>query len=211
MDVHPPHEPVHSWRDALTHLGIVTIGLFIAVIREAVVENVHHRELVHEARENLRVELEQNHEALQRDLGSVDKESDLLTKALATLRYMKAHPHAQGQTISYQWNLSELHDAAWRTARDTGALGYMPYTNVREYTDLYELQANVTEQISRIMLREAELLAPILAQGEDFGKLPEAQFDDMLRDAATMGLDLVTLKQLMQILDQGYVRALKDQ
>lgn len=28
MDVHPPHEPVHTWRDALMHLGIVTVGLF---------------------------------------------------------------------------------------------------------------------------------------------------------------------------------------
>lgn len=63
MDIHAPQEPVHSWRDFFTHLTIVTIGLFIALMLEAAVEAMHHRHLVHEARDNIRTELQLNHQA----------------------------------------------------------------------------------------------------------------------------------------------------
>lgn len=35
MEVHPPHEPIHSWRDFLLHLLTITIGLLIALGLEA--------------------------------------------------------------------------------------------------------------------------------------------------------------------------------
>jgi hypothetical protein len=38
LDVHPPHEPAHSWRDILIHLATITIGLFIALSLEGRVE-----------------------------------------------------------------------------------------------------------------------------------------------------------------------------
>ena len=68
MDVHAPHEPIHTWRDIALHLGIVTVGLFIALSLEAFVEHLHNRHLVAEARANIREELESNHQAAQRDL-----------------------------------------------------------------------------------------------------------------------------------------------
>jgi hypothetical protein len=27
LDVHPPHEAAHSWRDILIHLATITVGL----------------------------------------------------------------------------------------------------------------------------------------------------------------------------------------
>ena len=209
MDVHPPQEPVHSWRDALTHVAIMTVGLFIALMLEGLVEYVHHRHLVTEARENIRQELEGNHEAIQKDIASVDKESDLAKHGLEAMRYMQAHSNAHGQSVSFQWSFAGLHDAAWRTARDSGALGYMPYKEVQADADVYGLQTTVSEQTVRLATRQAELLAPIIAQGENFEKIPDAEYNDMLRDTAVNMLDLMTLKQLMQGLDQSYIDALK--
>ncbi len=209
MDIHPPQEPVHSWRDALTHVAIMTVGLFIALMLEGLVEYVHHRHIVAEARENIRQELQGNHEAIQKDIASVDKESDMAKHGLEAMRYMQTHPHAHGQSISFHWTSADLHDAAWRTARDSGALGYMPYKEVRDDADVYGLQTTVSEQMVRLVTRQAELLAPIIAQGENFEKIPDAEYNDMLRDTAVNMLDLTTLKQLMQGLDQSYIDALK--
>ena len=65
MEIHPPSEPIHNWRDLLTHLGVITIGLFIALSLESLVEYMHHRHIVREARENIRLEIEENHMAAQ--------------------------------------------------------------------------------------------------------------------------------------------------
>ena len=49
LEVHPPSEPVHGWRDFFIHLATITIGLLIALSLEGCVEFWHHRSLVHEA------------------------------------------------------------------------------------------------------------------------------------------------------------------
>lgn len=211
MDVHPPHEPVHTWRDALTHIAIMTVGLFIALMLESFVEYVHHRSLVREARENIYLELEQNQEALRKNIAEIDKESALANKGLDAMRYMRLHPQARGQSISFQWNVSALHDAAWRTARDSGALGYMPLKEVQADADVYGLQNTVSDEVSHLLVRQAELLAPVLAHDAEFDKMPLLEYDEMLRTTAVNILDLATLKQLMQGLDQSYGEALRSE
>ncbi len=198
MDVHPPHEPVHTWRDALIHLGIVTVGLFIALMLEAAVEHWHHRELVHEARENIRRELEDNDRAVKQDLTTIDGETERVKAGLETMRYMRTHPNAQGQSITLQWTFSNLSDAAWRTARETGALGYMPYPEVQSDSGVYRLQDTVTGQMDALVKTQLELLAPMFAQGEHFDDISDAEYNRMLTNTATMEMDLMTLKQIMQ-------------
>jgi hypothetical protein len=39
LDVHPPHNPTHTWRDFLLHIATIVIGLFIAVGLEQTVEH----------------------------------------------------------------------------------------------------------------------------------------------------------------------------
>jgi hypothetical protein len=50
MDLHPPHQPIHTLKDFLLHLLTITVGLFIALTLEAAIESLHHRHLVRDAR-----------------------------------------------------------------------------------------------------------------------------------------------------------------
>ena len=43
IEVHPPHENVHTWRQFLIHIAAITIGLLIAIGLEQTVEYFHHR------------------------------------------------------------------------------------------------------------------------------------------------------------------------
>src|ERR1700679_625980 len=43
LDVHPPHETAHSWRDFFIHIATICIGLLIAIGLEQSVEAIHHR------------------------------------------------------------------------------------------------------------------------------------------------------------------------
>src|SRR5579875_2397204 len=102
MEVHPPHEPVHSWREALIHIGLMTVGLFIALMLEGLVEYVHHKHLVREARENIRIELEHNHEATRTNIGNLDAEQARIESGMDTMRALQADPKTP-RSISLSW------------------------------------------------------------------------------------------------------------
>lgn len=210
MDVHPPHEPVHSWRDSFIHIGLMTVGVFIALLLEGVVEHFHHRELVQQARENIRHEIEANHKAAQENLGHLKDNAGKVKAGLNTLHYMRSHPNAKNQSISFSMEEQDLSDAAFRTARDTGAFGFMSYDEVQRYAGLYGFQEGVSKQAGDILRQEAETLAPLVAsETEDFSKIPPVQYDDMLRRTGVNLLDVQILEQMMQALDRQYEATLQ--
>ena len=43
LDVHAPHEPIHSWKGFVIHIATITIGLLIAIGLEQLVEYFHHQ------------------------------------------------------------------------------------------------------------------------------------------------------------------------
>lgn len=210
MEVHPPHEPVHSWRDALIHIGLMTIGLFIALSLEGLIEYVHHKHLVREARENIQRELDQNHQHAQKDITYLGQSGDKIKAGLTTLRYLQGHRGAKNQTISFTVEFTDLDDAAWRTARDSGALGYMPLDEVQRYASIYGLQQSVTDQAMHLLKQEAEALAPIFAEDENFSQMSDEEFGAMRKAGATNFADVFVLQELLHNLDQAYLGTLKN-
>ena len=207
MDVHAPHEPVHTWKDFLVHLSIVTIGLFIALMLEAGVEYWHHRHIVAEARENIRRELESNHDSATKDIAYLTKNLKNVAANIRTLREMKAKPKARG-TLENTMSFSSLDDAAWRTARDAGALAYMPYDEVQKYSGIYSEQQAVNDKARATADREfLALTSVVIADGPQ--NVPPADFDTMLHENGASLIELCTLKQYVQQLDGQYIEALK--
>jgi hypothetical protein len=207
MDVHAPHEPVHTWKDFAIHLAIVTIGLFIALMLEGLVEYVHHRHIVAEARANIRTELENNHKNAVDDVGYLSQNLKNVAGNLDTLRDMEVHPKAHG-SLGNTMSFANLDDAAWRTARDTGALAYMPYDEVQQYSGIYAEQQAVNQKALTTADREFLALTPIVtADGPEH--LKPADFNAMLEANGATLIELCTLKQYVQNLDGYYIRALK--
>jgi hypothetical protein len=208
MDVHAPHERIHTWRDVALHLGIVTVGLFIALSLEAFVEHLHNRHLVAEARANIREELQINHEAAQDDIKRVQLTIDSLRANIDAIHRLQAHPKDFHGTITNTMSFNSLNDAAWRTARDTGALSFMPYKEIQRYSDLYFLEDLVNKKAISAGEQSFHAQIPTL-MGYDLTKIPPDQLIQMLRDNAASEIDLVTLKQYLVLLDQQLVTELK--
>ena len=59
LDVHAPHETIHTWKTFLTHIAAIVVGLIIAVGLEQTVEFFHHRD----QREQLEAALRRDGEA----------------------------------------------------------------------------------------------------------------------------------------------------
>ena len=207
MDVHPPHEPVHTWREALTHIAIMTVGLFIALMLEGLVEYAQHKHTVREARANIRQELQDNHKSAQNDITSLGQDFDRVKVNIKTLRAMEDGPRAHHSLdFHMQWN--DMSETAWTTARDTGALSYMPYEEVQHDADIYGLQSTVNAQFISIFHRETESFAPVVAE-DDFAGIPKSRFEEMIHEDQVVLVDLYTAKQLLQQLDQQYLDTLK--
>jgi hypothetical protein len=77
LDVHPPHESIHTWKSFFIHIATIVIGLFIAVGIEQTVEMFHHR--------HVREQLEEQ----MREVFSSDVQSDAL--ALRQLGDLRAY------------------------------------------------------------------------------------------------------------------------
>ena len=84
MEIEPPHHPIETRRDFFIHLFTITCGLLIALSLEGLVEWSHHRSLVHEARANIRQEIEDNQKAANKNLASTDKNLQITRSDLAT-------------------------------------------------------------------------------------------------------------------------------
>src|SRR5579863_6651715 len=63
LDVHAPHEAVHTWKAFFIHIATICVGLLIAVGLEQTVEAVHH----HHQREQLLVSLNHDTHATLQD------------------------------------------------------------------------------------------------------------------------------------------------
>ena len=72
LDVHAPHQTVHTWKDFLVHIAAISIGLLIALGLEATVQWVHHKHQAQQALELLKQEIDRNRIALKNDMRSGD-------------------------------------------------------------------------------------------------------------------------------------------
>jgi hypothetical protein len=200
LDVHPPQHISNTWREVLLHIAIVTVGLFIALTLEAVVENFHHRHLVREARENIRIELQHNHDAAQRTLGLLQTNVERQKANIRAIHgLMEEGKHFHGN-VDNTMDMDSPTDAAWHTARDTGALGYMPYAEVQRYSDIYQLGDIIDKTSVDIARQDFDAAAPFY-MGYEIDKLPPTEYQRLLHDNATVEIELASLRQFVQQYD----------
>lgn len=197
MEIHVPDHPVTTWRQFFTHIAIVSVGLLIALSLESLVEWRHHRMLVHEARENLQREIADNQMQLQQNMGDVRADMARMTsnlKILATLRSTGHMPDNAHLQYSLAW--SRLSDTGWTTARDTGALGFMPYGEVQCYAGIYAQQQIINTQAMDLFQKQTQAISPVLISGSAEGMTSEER-ERVLQRSTDLLADLKGLEQIM--------------
>jgi hypothetical protein len=188
MEIHAPEKPVLTVKEAAVHLVIVTVGILIALSLEAIVEYVHHRTIVREAREIMREEIEQNSKELDRVLAHVKAQGGFLATGID---YAQAVAHGQTPTTPVDalnamldYHTAKLHAAAHAAAELMGAFSFMDYKEVSRYAAVYDAQ----QDFVRV---QAAAFAPGLAAfsygiHRNLAKAPPAELQalaDKLREA----------------------------
>ena len=203
MDVHAPHEPIHTWRDFALHLIVVTIGLVIALSLEALVERLHQRHLLHTAETNLHLELHDNRDYLAGDERHLNQTEAELQQDIATLIARKANPSV-AEPLNFGWVWNGAQDSAWTTARDSGALTLMPFDTQQAWSVIYGQQGAVNEQAAVYIADIYRASAP--TKGRAFDQLTAAELDQSIAGLQLALADLDHLRDLCKSLDVIYKR-----
>jgi hypothetical protein len=166
MDVHPPHEPIHSVRDFFLHLFTITIGLLIALSLEALVEHIHNRHNIHEAQANLLSEIHENRTEIEDVLPFYPRQQQQIAILLNVLAEKDPATHT-GVSGSVGFNGATLSQDSYATAQIDGALALMDYGQTKRYASIYTLQTEfVTAQRSTFQLDAAPVMGTFFAQGQ---------------------------------------------
>jgi hypothetical protein len=132
LDVHPPHEAAHTWRDFFIHIATIVVGLCIAVGLEQTVEFFHHRH-------QLRAELHDNRALLAIDEQNLNLTERQIEDGITLLTSAKAGK-AAAEELPLHWVWDGPLNAAWDTARDNGAVTLMSYETAQSYAIVYTQQ-----------------------------------------------------------------------
>jgi hypothetical protein len=141
LEIHKP-KAAHSWREFAIEIGTIICGILIALSLEQVVESLHMRHLVHEAREGL-------HRELAFDAGRVlnaasqdhcvDRRLALLADWAGGRRQIDS---SQLDTDRNRPLLGAFRSSAWDVAKTGQAVSHMSVEEQNRLATAYELFAN---------------------------------------------------------------------
>jgi hypothetical protein len=133
MDPHVPGGPVRSFKDFLVHLGIVTLGILIALGLEQLVEQHRRHRIAEEAVAGFIHELADDREMVQAVLSDADAQHAKIQTAIADLNASQGAETIQYPGIAFNF----ISSASWDTAFATQALNELPYDEVKVYASAY--------------------------------------------------------------------------
>ena len=143
LDVHPPHEAAHTWKDFFIHIATIVLGLLIAVGLEQTVEFLHHRHEIHETREALSTEHGENirrYHSNVRDhlLRLANQNNDQ-----RVLRYLLTHAGTSqdklpGVMTYGAITIDEPVEAAWATLEHSNTASLLPPAELSDYASEYK-------------------------------------------------------------------------
>jgi hypothetical protein len=151
MHIHKP-KPVHSWRELATEIGVIVVGITIALGAEQVIEALHWRERVHEARRALSVELGEDLGQAQERVETapcVERRLDQLEAVVddATRTGRLAPMGAPGIPPTRSWDTG-----VWQSALSAQTATHMSSDELKAITSTYEF----IDRISVTSLRELD-------------------------------------------------------
>lgn len=135
MEIHKP-KPVHSWREFMTELGVVVLGICIALGAEQVVERMHEGQIAGEASAMVRSELRTNLQTFLNRRATqtcIDRRLEDITKLIAD----SDQPGYKPPSWIGRPMIEILNAAGWEAASQSGRAALLNETEQTEFGHLY--------------------------------------------------------------------------
>lgn len=149
MDIHKP-KPVHSWREFLTEIGIVVLGIVIALLAEQTVEAIHRSREASSLRGELREESRQILNDARRCEAESAYEQAWLDHRIEQVRaavwrrqrIAPREPNAMPSCASPDIPI-------WRSAKSAGKSGLLSKGEVNAYAEVEYVQTHLDQRRER--------------------------------------------------------------
>jgi hypothetical protein len=125
MHIHLP-KPLHGWREFVGEVGIIVIGVLLALGAEQAIEALHHRSQVHEMTDKLHDESVENRSPLNLDLVGLQQSQATVDTDLVALGNCGGDSHPQALVPVQQPIYLVPTDSAWAGVRDSALLPLLP-------------------------------------------------------------------------------------
>jgi len=172
LDVHAPHESIHTWKDFFVHIATIVVGLFIAVALEQSVEAIHRHSEAANLREDLYKESRQILADAKNSQAAHLYEIRWLTTRIAQtqLAIRERHPIGPRETNDMPSYLSP-DIPIWRSAKAAGRTGLLTKDEVNAYAEIEYVQAHLEEMeaaknAARYAVKSFNREFPLLANGD---------------------------------------------
>jgi hypothetical protein len=147
VEIHKP-KPAHNWRELLTEIGVVVIGVCIALGAEQAVEWVHWRNEVGAAREVLREEIGGNNSRFfARRLAIAPCFERQVREADSILSNLEAGRAAGKFTVYHFGSGSLISDGEWQSERASQVLTHFPRAERTVLSRYYALLPSVNDWV----------------------------------------------------------------
>jgi hypothetical protein len=174
LDVHAPHEVMHTWKGFFIHIATIVVGLFIAVALEQSVEAIHrHRELA-ALRQDLRQESQQIlADARKSESAHLYEIRWLTTRITQTqLAIQERHPIGPRETNDMP-SYASPDIPIWRSAKAGGRTALLTKDEVNAYAEIEYVQAHLDEmEVAKNTARYA-----VKSFNREFSSLPNGDPD----------------------------------
>jgi hypothetical protein len=133
MHVHLP-KPLHGWRPFAGEVGIIVVGVLIALAAQQVVETIHQRDDVEQLVAALRSELGDDRARWEHIRAS---DACTLQRLDALDRWLATAPAGAKLDRPYRLFLWNMHSSAWDLAKTSPAAAHIPLRQRLTYASLY--------------------------------------------------------------------------
>jgi hypothetical protein len=195
LDVHPPHETPHSWRDFFIHIATITVGLLIALGLEQTVEYFHHRHEGSELREDLHRESEQiTKDSSDTDIGQT-YQMNWLGDRIRQLQETVWNHKPLGPAAPYALpNYFYPNDPIWRSAKTSGKVVRLNQNEIDAFSEIEFLIGKIDAasegwRAAQARRLEFESQFPTIVGVTDFSP---ASHDDMRTELSLLTAELNT-------------------
>ncbi len=159
MDVHAP-KPIHGWRDFLKEVGIIVIGVLIALSGEQAVEALHWRNKIASAEQAMRLELryDDGKEGFVRLAAGRCLDTALVEMQQATARHAST-AELRALAAAYHPPLRVWDSEAWKAVLSSDVGTHMSAARLVQWSAPYRL----LPYLSELNAREGEYVADLSA------------------------------------------------
>ncbi len=138
MHFHLP-KPLHGWRALIGEVGIIVLGVLIALGAEQIVEALHWRESVSQMRSAMRAELAID---LKRIQGNLAQDPCMNERLEAILRWAASTPASARIANAGRPYLANYHTSTWDIAKTSPVVGHFSLKEQLTFASAYDAIAN---------------------------------------------------------------------